>query len=147
MESTKQDFTFDQTQIAAKQARDRFWKILLPVILASLLVIALLVYLIMASHGDGVLLEQLGGVASVIIILPALLGLLITLAVIVGLVFLVAKLTGALPDLAQKIINLFSQVKTETQKITDGAADPFIKIREISAKAHQILGSLQKRLK
>lgn len=147
MASIQQDIIPDQTQIAAKQARERFWQVLFPVIFAGLMVVGLVVYLIIASRGSGVSLEQLGGVASIAIILPALIGLLFVLAVFVGLIYLFTKLTGVIPSLAQQVITGFNRAKTEIQKIADGAADPIIKLSEISAKVNQIFDSLQKRLK
>lgn len=147
MELTQQDNVSDKAQIARKQARERFWQVLFPVIFVSLLVVGLAVYIILNSRGGGVSLEQLGGVASIIIILPTVFGLILVLAVSIGLIYLLAKLTGVIPNLAQKVILVFRQAETEIKKVAVGAADPIIKSGEIIAKANQILSSLQKRLK
>ena len=147
MTTTQPDSIPNKTQITAKHTRGLFWQVLFPVIFASLLVIGLLIYLVVASQGGGVSLAQFGGVATIIIILPALLGLIFVLAIFVAKIYLLAKLTGVIPDLARKVILAFGKTKTEIQKVADGAADPFIKLSEINAKAQQVFDSLQKRLK
>lgn len=147
MTTSQPNPTATKTKIVAKGTRQRFWQVIFPIVFVSLLVIGLVVYLVINARAGGISLEQLGGVATIIIILPALFGLFIVLAIYAGLIFLLGKLTGMIPNLAQKTLDVFGRARYEISKIANGAADPFIKMREMSAKATQVLGSLQKRLK
>jgi len=146
MALTQQTFSSDRAQIATEHSRQRFWQVLFPVVLASLLVISLLGYFIFSSRGNGVLLEQMGGVAAIILILPALLGLFLALVFLAVLIFLTTKLTGIIPDLAKQAVYAFAQARTEIQKISDGATDPIIKLKQYSAKLNQLFESLHKRI-
>lgn len=139
--------TATKTKIVAKGARQRFWQVIFPIVFVSLLVIGLVVYLVINARAGGISLEQLGGVATIIIILPALFGLILVLAIYAGFIFLLAKLTGIIPNLAQKTLDIFGRARYEITRVANGAANPVIKISEMSAKATQVLGSLQKRLK
>ena len=147
MTTNQPDSIPNKTQIAVKHTRGLFWQVLFPIIFASLLVIGLLIYLVVGSRSGGVSLAQFSGVATIILIMPALMGLVFVLAIFVAKIYLLAKLTGVIPGLAQKVILAFGKAKTEIQKVADGAANPFIKLSEIIAKAQQVFDSLQKRLK
>lgn len=147
METTQQAAIPTQDQVAAKHARQSFWQVFFPIVIASLLVIGLLIFIVINSRNGGVSLEQLGGVATIMLILPALGGLLLVLVFFGALIYLTAMLTGAIPNLAEKVILAFDRAKIEIQKVADYAADPIIKIGEISAKANQVFDSLQKHFK
>lgn len=118
-----------------RHKRQRFWQILLPVILGGL--ITLSVAVLMAATIAGVptgLNESQGADTSLIwIIIPLMLAALVFALILMGLIYGIAKLLNILPGYAQ-LVQYY--VRLAADKIQSGAKQapaPIIKLESLSA--------------
>ena len=125
--------------------RNRFWAILFPVILVSLVVVGLIVWIAIRG-GIGVAdTENLAGVATVLLVLPTLLFGLITLGVLIALSIGVIKLHALVPRAGKAIRSYLSQGQHYLRVAGDASAEPVLALRALNAKIHQIGTSLTDR--
>lgn len=118
--------------------RDRFWMILFPVIVISLIVIALIVLLSVNGGLGGTDTASFAGVATVMLVLPALLFGLITLVILIGLGIGVSKLRGVIPQGGKALRDYLSIGKDYLRKGGDASAKPILALGALNAKIKQI---------
>ena len=73
------------------------WQIILPMVLTSLLLVALIVLINVATFRDGGDVGRWAAISTIWIVIPIMLGLLIVLALLGGLVYLMRKLLHVTP--------------------------------------------------
>ena len=125
--------------------RNRFWMILFPVILISLLVAALVIWLAVKGSVGGADTANLAGVATVLLLLPVFLFGLITLALLIGLSIGVIKLHELIPQGGKAIRNYLSLGRHYLLVAEDASAKPILALRGLSARIQQIGTSLTDR--
>ena len=84
-------------------------QIILPMVLTTLLFIALIVLINVATFRDNGDVARWAAVSTIWIVIPIIIGLLIVLALVGGLVYLMARLLGITPtytNMAQYYVNL-----------------------------------------
>ena len=104
-----------------KHRKQLMWQIILPMVLTSLLIVALIVLVNVATFNQGGDVARWAAVSTIWIVIPIMFGLLIFLALMVGLVYLMKKLLNVTPTytgLAQDYVHLgVSYVKRATEAI------------------------------
>jgi hypothetical protein len=73
------------------------WQVILPVVLTSLLIVALIVLVNVATFNQGGDVARWAAISTIWIVIPIMFGLLIFLALMVGLVYLMKKLLDVTP--------------------------------------------------
>ena len=124
--------------------RSRFWMIYFP-ILISLAVVGLTVWLAIKGSVGGADMENLAGVATVLLVLPTFLFGLITLVVLIGLSIGVIKLHELIPQAGKAIRGYLSQIQNYLRVAGDASAKPILALRGLNAKIQQIGTSLTDR--
>ena len=84
------------------------WQIILPVLLSTVLCIALIVLIWFATFRGGGDVGRWAAVSTIWIVVPIMIGLVIVLALLVGLVYLMARLLNIAPNytaLAQEYVH------------------------------------------
>ena len=104
-----------------KHRKQIVWQVILPVALTSLLIVALIVLVNIATFNQGGDVARWAAISTIWIVIPIMFGLLIFLALMVGLVYLMKKLLNVTPTytgLAQDYVHLgVSYVKRATEAI------------------------------
>ena len=123
----------------------RFWMILFPIILISLVVVGLITWLAINGNVGGADVENLAGVATVLLVLPTVLFGLITLALIIGLIIGVIKLYEFLPQAGKALRDYLRQAQHYLRVAGDASAKPIVELRAFASKIRQIRTSLTDR--
>ena len=76
------------------------WQIVMPIVLTSLLLIALIVLINVATFRDNGDVARWAAISTIWIVIPIMIGLLIVLAVMAGLVYLMMRLLHITPTYA-----------------------------------------------
>jgi len=85
------------------------WQIILPMALTSLLLIALIVLINVATFRDGGDVGRWAALSTIWVVIPIIFGLLIVLALVGGLVYLMQKLLNITPTytgIAQQYVSI-----------------------------------------
>jgi uncharacterized BrkB/YihY/UPF0761 family membrane protein len=125
--------------------RNRFWAILFPVLLISLVVVGLVIWIAIKGGVGAADTENLAGVATILLVLPTFLFGLITLALIIGMIIGVIKLHEFLPQGGKAIRSYLSLGQHYLRVAQDASAEPFLALRGFNAKIQQIGTSLTDR--
>ena len=134
-----------QEAIDKAHKRNRFWMIFFPLILISLVVVGLITWLAINGSVGGADVENLAGVATVLLVLPAVLFGLITLALIIGFIIGVIKLYEFLPQAGKALRDYLRQAQHYLRVAGDASAKPIMELRAFAAKIRQIRTSLTDR--
>jgi hypothetical protein len=115
-------------------------QIILPMVLASLLMVALSVLIGFATFRDNGDVGRWAAVSTIWIVIPILLAGLIFLVILLGLVYLMARLLGVLPTytgLAQDYVHLGAAY---VQRFTEAAVKPVFAVDGLAAYFKAIFG-------
>jgi heme/copper-type cytochrome/quinol oxidase subunit 2 len=92
-----------------RHRKELMWQIILPMVLTSLLLIALIVLINVATFRDGGDVGRWAAISTIWIVIPIMIGLLLVVALLGGLVYLMQKLLNITPtytSLAQDYVHL-----------------------------------------
>jgi hypothetical protein len=92
-----------------RHRKELMWQIILPVVLTSILLIALIVLINVATFRDGGDVGRWAAISTIWIVIPIMIGLLIVVAILGGLVYLMQRLLNITPtytSLAQDYVYL-----------------------------------------
>ena len=123
-----------------KYRKDRVWKIIVPVIASAVLCIGLIVLVNVATFQGGGDVARWAAISIMWIAIPTMLGMLVFLAILGGLIYLMAKLLGLLPNYTGKTQDLFYKIEGYARRFADAAAKPIIMINSIGAGINRIFG-------
>jgi len=126
--------------------QQRFWQILFPVGLFSVLMLVGLVFLIVRNGQFRPGISEVGGAATVIVILPVLFIALLQLVILGALIYGLYKLKLLIPRAGLKVLEGFEKARWHIRKGADISLQPIFTINENSEKTKQVLRSLQARL-
>jgi hypothetical protein len=115
-------------------------QIILPVVLATLLMIALFVLIGFATFRDQGDVGRWAAISTMWILIPILVGGVVTIAILGGLVYLMARLLGILPSytgLAQDYVQLGALY---VQRFTEAAVKPVFAVDGLAAYFKAIFG-------
>jgi hypothetical protein len=80
-----------------RHRKQRTWQIVMPVILASVLLIALIVLINIATFRDNGDVARWAAVSTILMVVPIMVGLFLFLVLLVGIAYLVGRLLGVTP--------------------------------------------------
>ena len=80
-----------------KHRKQVVWQVILPVVLTSLLCVALIVLINVATFNQGGDVARWAAVSTIWIVIPVIFGLVIVFALLAGLVYLMKKLLNVTP--------------------------------------------------
>ena len=80
-----------------KHRKQRTWRIVMPVILASVLLIALIVLINIATFRDNGDVARWAAVSTILMVVPIMVGLILFLVLLVGIAYLLGRLLGVTP--------------------------------------------------
>lgn len=135
-----------ETPASQAHKQQRFWQILFPVGLVSVLLLVGLVFLIVRNGQFRPGITEVGGAATVLVILPMLFIALLQLVILGAIVFGLSKLKPLIPRAGLKILQGFEKARWHIRKGADISLQPIFTINENRVKAKQVLRSLQSRL-
>ncbi len=132
-----------QAEALRKHRRQTFWQVLFPVILASLLLVALAVLAMVTTSGAGNDLDtHWANVSLIWILLPTIFGSLIWLAILGGLIFGMVKLLGVLPNAFAIIQHALMRASQIVTNVSDKVSAPVIKTKGFWAGARRLKNRL-----
>ena len=80
-----------------RHRKQRTWQIVMPVILASVLLIALIVLINIATFRDNGDVARWAAVSTILMVVPIMVGLFLFLVLLVGIAYLLGRLLGVTP--------------------------------------------------
>lgn len=109
--------------------KQRFWQIILPIILISILVISFGSYYIVGGSQTRVWAD----ISIIWISLPILMVLLFSLVILVGMIILMVKAAQGLPLITRKVQRLFCLIEKKSCDTTYSIIQPIFWIRQMQA--------------
>ena len=109
------------------------WQIILPMVLTSVLLVALIVLINIATFRDGGDVGRWAAISTIWIVIPIMIGLLIFIAVMGGLVYLMQRLLNITPtytSLAQDYVYL---AEGYIKRATEAIIKPVLQLNGILA--------------
>ncbi len=115
--------------------RQMFWQVWMPIIVSSLLVLALGTLAIIGAIQGSPVVEHWGAIAAILVILPVLLAGVIILAVVGGIVYGLALLLKNMPNWMLRLQLLMIRVALAFRRAADTATQPVFKVNTFTARA------------
>jgi len=109
------------------------WQIILPVVLTSLLIVALIVLINVATFRDGGDVGRWAAISTIWIVIPIMLGLLIFTALLGGLVYLMQKLLNITPTYTSLAQNYVYMAEGYIKRATEAIVKPVLQLNGILA--------------
>jgi len=116
------------------------WQIILPVVLASLLVIAAIVLINIATFRDGGDVARWTAVSTIWIVIPIMIGMLILLFILGGLVYLMAKLLNVTPTYTGQVQDLIYKIAGYAKRGADAVVKPVLGFEGVKASINAFFG-------
>ena len=125
--------------------RNQFWMILFPVILVSLVLLGLTAWIAIKDGIGGTDTATLAVMATVLLVLPALLLGLLFLLLMIKMSNGLNSLQASIPKAGKAIRHFISQGQHYLRVTADASAEPILALRGLNAKIQQIGTSLTDR--
>jgi len=124
---------FDRPGIQ-KYQHQRFWHIIFPIVLFSLLLGVAGGFTVLAEASTDRLMAD---ISIIWLVIPLLFSALILLAVMVGLIYLVTRLLIITPTYTRKVQNFLVRVEQGTHKTTTSIVKPILWINQLGGRIHK----------
>lgn len=124
----------------SKHRKQVIWQILLPVALATLLIVALIVLINLATFRDGGDVGRWAAISTIWIVVPIMIGLLILLGLLGGLVYLMARLLNVTPTYTGMAQDFVHKAVGQIKRGADMAVKPIFFIDGLGASIRAFLG-------
>jgi hypothetical protein len=122
----------------AQHRREVFWQIILPLVIGILLLLAALGAIIFSATQPVSELRRWADTSLVWIILPSLFFAFILLAIMVGFVYVLSRITGAVPRIAFRIQQFIERGGSQITRLADLMVEPILRIQAIWAAAQRL---------
>ena len=116
-----------------KHRKQVVWQVILPVVVASLLIVALIVLINVATFSQGGDVARWAAISTMWIAIPIMFGLLIFLALMVGLVYLMKKLLGITPTYTGMAQDYTYIAESYIKRATEALVKPVLQLNGILA--------------
>jgi hypothetical protein len=126
--------------------RQVFFRIYVPVIIASLILIALITFLVLSLNTYPTLSQIWAHISVIMLVVPAILLFLVMLTLLSLAVFGMYKVNKILPGHLRKIRDHSTKINNTTQQIISKAASPVITTRSFFTGGEALFSSLKSKL-
>ena len=123
-----------------KHRKQLMWQIILPIVLTTLLIIAGIVLINIATFRDGGDVARWAAVSTIWIVIPIMIGMLIFLAILGGLVYLMAKLLNITPMYTGQAQDFVHKIAGYIKRGADAVVKPVLGFEGIKASISAFLG-------
>ena len=137
---------FLETPASAQHKKERFWQIIFPIAVVSVLFLTALIFLISRDGEFYPGISDFGASAAILVILPILPILLVNLAIICALIYGMVKLREAVRPLGSRLLKGLESARWKISNISDASIQPLLAINEKAEMTSQAFRSLNKRL-
>jgi len=126
--------------------RQVFFRIYVPVIIASLILIALITFLILSLNTFPNLSQIWANISVIMLVVPVILLFIVLLTLLSLAVFGMYKVNKNLPGQLRKIRDQSTKIITNTQQIISRAASPVITTRAFFSGGEALFSSIKSKL-
>ena len=126
-----------------KHRKQVVWQIILPVVVASLLIVALIVLINIATFSQDGDVARWAAISTMWIAIPIMFGLLIFLALMVGLVYLMKKLLGITPTYTGMAQDYAYIAESYIKRATEALVKPVLQLNGILASLTAFLEKIK----
>lgn len=123
-----------------KHRKQLAWQVILPVVLTSLIIVALIVLVNVATFNQGGDVARWAAISTIWIVVPIMIGMLILLALLVGLVYLMKKLLNITPIYTSLAQNYVHKAAGYVKRGTDAAVKPIFLLDGLGASIKAFFG-------
>lgn len=123
-----------------KHRREIVTQVILPIILTTIFIIALIVLVNIATFRDGGDVARWAAVSTIWIVIPMMIGMLIFLVVLGGLIYLLARLLNITPTYTGIAQDYVRKVAVYIKQAADAVVKPVIGLAGIKASIDTLLG-------
>jgi hypothetical protein len=123
-----------------KHRRQVVWQVILPVALTSLLILALIVLVNVATFNQGGDVARWAAVSTIWIVIPIMIGMVLFFALLVGLVYLMKRLLDVTPTYTGMAQDYVHKAAAHIQRAADAAVRPIFFLEEIRASIRRFFG-------
>jgi len=123
-----------------KHRKEIVWQIILPVVLTSILFIALIVLVNIATFRDNGDVARWAAVSTIWISIPIMIVALLLLAILVGIVYLLIRLLQITPIYTGKAQDFAYKIAGYARRAADIAVKPVFFLDEVGATIKALLG-------
>jgi heme/copper-type cytochrome/quinol oxidase subunit 2 len=123
-----------------KHRQEIIWQIILPMALTTILFIALIVLLNIATFRDNADVGRWAALSTIWISIPIIIMAFVFLAVLGGIVYLLMRLLQIAPIYTGKVQDLAHKVEGHARRAADAAVKPIIELNGIGASIQAFLG-------
>ena len=119
------------------------WQIVLPVVLISVLFIALIVLINIATFRDNGDVARWAAISTIWIVVPIMIGMLIFLILLVGIIYLLSKLLGITPRYTGLAQDYVHKAAGAIKRGLDAIVKQFIEIQGVLASIREFFGRIR----
>ena len=119
------------------------WQILLPVVLMSVLLIALIVLINIATFRDNGDVARWAAISTIWIVVPIMIGMLIFLILLVGIIYLLSKLLGITPRYTGLAQDYVHKAAGTIKRGLDAIVKQFIEIQGVLASIREFFKQIK----
>src|SRR5512143_159831 len=116
-----------------KHRKQVVWQVILPVVLTSLLIVALIVLINIATFNQGGDVARWAAISTIWIVIPIMIGLLIFTALLGGLVYLMKKLLNITPTYTGMAQDYVYIAQGYIKRATEAIVQPVLQLNGILA--------------
>jgi len=116
-----------------KHRKQVVWQVILPVVLTSLLIVALIVLVNIATFNQGGDVARWAAISTMWIVIPIMIGMLIFLAILVGLVYLMKKLLDLTPNYTSLAQDYVYKAEGYIKRMSEALVKPVLQLNGILA--------------
>lgn len=122
-----------KNDVQRSHRKQSLWQIYVPLGLAALAFVGLAVILTLPINSGSGQVERWAAVATIWIVAPLMLFVLVLIAISGGLIYLQAKIHKNLPAAIQKLLRISLITRDKVAQIADQVALPFVKVNSWKA--------------
>jgi hypothetical protein len=119
------------------------WQIVLPVVLMSVLLIALIVLINIATFRDNGDVARWAAISTIWIVVPIMIGMLIFLILLVGIIYLLSKLLGITPRYTGLAQDYVHKAAGTIKRGLDAIVKQFIEIQGVLASIREFFKQIK----
>ena len=119
------------------------WQIVLPVVLMSVLLIALIVLINIATFRDNGDVARWAAISTIWIVVPIMIGMLIFLILLVGIIYLLSKLLGITPRYTGLAQDFVHKAAGAIKRGLDAIVKQFIEIQGVLASIREFFKQIK----